>query len=240
MSGTGELPLARLVVVEDDDSIRELLAAGLRFAHYDVRTVANGGDALQMLSDGKTDLVILDVNLPDVDGFEVCRRLRAAGDDVPIVFLTARRETDDLRAGFAGGGDDYLTKPFSLDELTFRIEAVLRRTGTRSGRSPSSSRLVCGPVELDEATHRVWRSGHEVNLTPTEFRLLHYLFVNVDRVLTRGQILDHVWPYDFDGDWQIIETYVSSLRRKLETADHERIIHTVRGIGYSARRPGAV
>lgn len=237
MSDRADGTHARLVVVEDDESIRELLAAGLRFAHYDVRAVADGADALTVLAERTADLVVLDVNLPDVDGFEVCRRLRAAGDDVPIIFLTARRETDDLRAGFAGGGDDYLTKPFSLDELTFRIEAVLRRTGTRDGRGRATHRLVCGHVELDETTHQVWRGGDEVQLTPTEFRLLQYLLVNVDQVLTRIQILDHVWSYDFEGDWQIIETYVSSLRKKLDTDEHGRVIHTVRGIGYSARRP---
>jgi two-component system OmpR family response regulator len=237
MSDRADGPLARLVVVEDDDSIRELLAAGLRFAHYDVRTVADGGAALTVLAERTADLVVLDVNLPDVDGFEVCRRLRAAGDDVPVIFLTARRETDDLRTGFAGGGDDYLTKPFSLDELTFRIEAVLRRAGTRHGRPAAGQRLMCGHVELDEETYRVWSAGDEVQLTPTEFRLLQYLLVNVERVLTRTQILDHVWSYDFDGDWQIIETYISSLRKKLDADHHDRIIHTVRGIGYSARRP---
>jgi two-component system OmpR family response regulator len=237
MSEVAGHPHARLVIVEDDESIRELLAAGLRFAGYDVRTVADGAAALAVLAGRSADLVVLDVNLPDVDGFEVCRRLRAAGDDVPIIFLTARRETADLRAGFAGGGDDYLTKPFSLDELTFRIEAVLRRTGTRDGRPAGGQRLSCGHVELDESTHQVWRAGEEVALTPTEFRLLEYLLVNVDRVLTRIQILDHVWSYDFEGDWQIIETYVSSLRRKLETPSHGRVIHTVRGVGYTARRP---
>ena len=183
MSEVAGHPQARLVVVEDDESIRELLAAGLRFARYDVRTVANGAAALALLGDHRADLVVLDVNLPDVDGFEVCRRLRAAGDDVPIIFLTARRETADLRAGFAGGGDDYLTKPFSLDELTFRIEAVLRRTGTRDGRPGVGQRLTCGHVELDEATHQVWRAGEEVPLTPTEFRLLQYLLVTA-QVLT--------------------------------------------------------
>ena len=229
---------ARLVVVEDDDSIRDLLGAGLRFAGYDVRTAANGSAGLQLITDAAPDLAILDVNLPDIDGFEICRRMRAAGDDVPVIFLTARRETDDLREGFAGGGDDYVTKPFSLDELTFRIEAVLRRTSSRDGRPPST-RLSCGHVVLDEANHRVWSDGDEVALTPTEFRLLHYLLVNVERVLTRAQILDHVWSYDFEGDWQIIETYVSSVRKKLEAGTLPRIVHTVRGIGYAARRPAA-
>ena len=230
---------SRLAVVEDDDSIRELLAAGLRFAAYDVATAANGSDGLRLLGTFAADLVILDVNLPDVDGFEVCRRLRAAGNDVPVIFLTARREVDDMRTGFSGGGDDYLTKPFSLDELTFRIEAVLRRSGRGHGESARTTRLTCGSVELDEERHLAWCGGNGVSLTPTEFRLLHYLLVNAERVMTRAQILDHVWSYDFDGDWQIIETYVSSLRRKLETGTNERIIHTVRGIGYAARRPGS-
>ena len=228
--------LARLVVVEDDDSIRELLGAGLRFARYDVRTVGNGSAALQMILESNPDLVIMDVNLPDMNGFEVCRRLRAVGHLVPVIFLTARRDTDDLREGFDGGGDDYVTKPFSLDELTFRIAAVLRRVGTLGDRLPSSQ-LACGHVLLDEDTHRVWSDGQEITLTPTEFRLLQYLLVNVEHALTRGQILDHVWSYDFEGDWQIIETYVSTLRKKLETGSLPCVIHTVRGIGYAARRP---
>ena len=231
-----ERTLARLVVVEDDDSIRELLGAGLRFARYDVRTVGNGSAALQMITESNPDLVIMDVNLPDMNGFEVCRRLRALGHSVPVIFLTARRDTDDLREGFDGGGDDYVTKPFSLDELTFRIAAVLRRVGTLGDRLPSSQ-LACGHVMLDEDTHRVWSDGQEITLTPTEFRLLQYLLVNVEHALTRGQILDHVWSYDFEGDWQIIETYVSTVRKKLETGSLPRVIHTVRGIGYAARRP---
>jgi two-component system, OmpR family, response regulator len=239
MSDSAEGPRARLVVVEDDDSIRDLLGAGLRFARYDVRTEANGADALQVITASNPDLVVLDVNLPDIDGFEVCRRLRATGDEVPVIFLTARRETDDLRTGFARGGDDYLTKPFSLDELTFRIEAVLRRTGLRIGSRPPDQRLVCGHVTLDETMHRAWSNSTELSLTPTEFRMLHYLLVNVERVLSRSQILSHVWSYDFEGDWQIIETYVSSLRKKLETEQLPRVIHTVRGVGYSARRPAA-
>jgi two-component system, OmpR family, response regulator len=230
--------LARLVVVEDDDSIRELLAAGLRFAGYDVATTASGGEAVGLIIERQPNLVVLDVNLPDVDGFEVCRRVRSSGNEVPIIFLTARRDVEDLRTGFAGGGDDYLTKPFSLDELTFRIEAVLRRAGSRAAM-PDSGRLVCGHVEVDEPSHRVWSAGVEIATTPTEFRMLRYLLSNINQVLTRMQILEHVWDYDFDGDWQIIETYVSSLRKKLETDGQPRIIHTIRGIGYSARRPVA-
>jgi two-component system, OmpR family, response regulator len=239
MSDRHDGPLARLVVVEDDDSIRDLLGAGLRFARYDVQTVADGASALRLITASVPDLVILDVSLPDMDGFEVCRRLRSAGDSVPVIFLTARRDTDDLRNGFSEGGDDYLTKPFSLDELTFRIEAVLRRSGTRGGTARVPGRLVCGHVSLDESSHRAWSDGDEVSLTPTEFRLLSYLLLNVERVLSRSQIFDHVWSDDFDGDWQIIETYVSSLRKKLEVGPLPRIVFTVRGLGYSARRPQA-
>jgi two-component system, OmpR family, response regulator len=230
-------PRPRLVVVEDDESIRELLASGLRFAGYDVATVASGLDAVATVASHHPSLLVLDVNLPGIDGFEVCRRLRSSGNDVPVIFLTARRDVEDLRAGFAGGGDDYLTKPFSLDELTFRIEAVLRRVNGRTVVLGAEGRLVCGHVELDESSHRVWSAGAEVATTPTEFRMLRYLLANADQVLTRIQILEHVWSYDFDGDWQIIETYVSSLRKKLEGTDHERIIHTIRSVGYSARRP---
>ena len=237
MAGTRDGPLARLLVVEDDDSILDLLGAGLRFASYEVAAVPSGSDALEAIAHGSPDLVVLDVNLPDLDGFEVCRRMRAAGIDVPVIFLTARRDTEDLRAGFSGGGDDYVTKPFSLDELTFRIGAVLRRCGIRSTSSTPTQRLTCGHVELDESSHRVWSGGVEVLVTPTEYRLLRYLLVNIGQVLTRAQILDHVWSYDFAGGWQIIESYVSSLRRKLETPEHERMIYTVRGVGYSARRP---
>ena len=232
-------PLVRLVVVEDDDSIRELLAAGLRFAGYDVATAASGGDAFALVIERRPNLVVLDVNLPDVDGFEVCRRLRSSGNEVPVIFLTARRDVEDLRTGFSGGGDDYLTKPFSLDELTFRIKAVLRRAGSRAAAPAESGRLACGHVELDETSHRVWSAGVEIATTPTEFRMLRYLLSNINQVLTRIQILERVWDYDFEGDWQIIETYVSSLRKKLEVDGQPRIIHTIRGIGYSARRPAA-
>lgn len=161
------------------------------FANYEVVTAASGGEALRVITASAPDLVILDVNLPDVDGFDVCRQLRAAANDVPVIFLTARRTTDDLRAGFAGGGDDYLTKPFSLDELTFRILAVLRPSGLRRA-STTSTRLICGHVELDEATHRAWSAREEIQITPTEFRLLRYLLANAEPALTRAQIIDHV------------------------------------------------
>jgi two-component system OmpR family response regulator len=172
--------------------------------------------------------------LPDIDGFEVCRRLRRDGDDVPVVFLTARDDPDGIRTGFTGGGDDYLTKPFSLEELRFRIEAVLRRT---LSRMPVGERLRCGDVVLDVDAHQVWNGQDEVALSATEFRLLRYLMANQGRVLSRLQILDHVWDYDFGGDSQVVATYISYLRRKLDDDQDPALIQTVRGVGYVMRPP---
>jgi len=170
--------------------------------------------------------------LPDIDGFEVCRRLRADGDFVPVIFLTARDAEDDRVTGFIRGGDDYVTKPFSLEELTLRIGALLRRTRPTAGGE--TQRLRYRDLEMDEDRHQVWRSGEEVRLSPTEFRLLRYLLLNSERVLSKQQILDHVWQYDFNGDDNVVETYVSYLRRKLD-AGHDRLIRTVRGFGYTLR-----
>jgi two-component system, OmpR family, response regulator len=236
MAMTERQPDGRLVVIEDDESIRGLVAAGLRHAGYHVDIAADGITGLQLTKRARPDLVVLDVNLPGLDGFEVCRRMREAGDEVPVVFLTARREPGDVRSGFLRGGDDYLTKPFSLEELRLRVSAVLRRSGQRGG-DDRGRLLRCGHVELDEDAHRVRSHGAEAELTPTEFRLLAYLLRNVDRALSRAQIMEHVWPDDFDGDWQIIESFVSSLRRKLDDGQ-ARVIHTVRGYGYAARDPG--
>jgi two-component system, OmpR family, response regulator len=224
---------ATILVVEDEDAIQDLVSTALRFRGYRVETAATGRDALRAADNVSPDLIVLDVNLPDLDGFEVCRRLRTDGRQVPVVFLTARDDPADLRDGFTRGGDDYVTKPFSLEELLLRIEAVLRRT-----RGPASerTRLTCGDLVLDEEACRVWRGGIEVPLSPTEFRLLRYLLLNRDRVVSKNQILDHVWDYDFEGDVSAVETYVSYLRRKLN--DHApRLIHTVRGFGYSLRAP---
>ena len=226
---------ATILVVEDEEAIQDLVTTALRFRGYRVETAATGRDALRAADNASPDLIVLDVNLPDLDGFEVCRRLRAGGRQVPVVFLTARDDPADLRAGFTRGGDDYVTKPFSLEELLLRIEAVLRRT-----RGPSSerTRLTCGDLVLDEDACRVWRGGIEVPLSPTEFRLLRYLLINRDRVVSKNQILEHVWDYDFEGDASAVETYVSYLRRKLnDTAP--RLIHTVRGFGYTLRAPEA-
>jgi two-component system OmpR family response regulator len=226
-----------ILVVEDEDPIRELVATALRFTGFTVEPVCSGREALAAARNNAYHLIVLDVNLPDVDGFEVCRKLRADGNMVPIVFLTARDDPSDLRAGFTGGGDDYVTKPFSLEELVLRIEAVLRRT-----RTPETAhqRLVCGDLVLDEDAYRVWRSDAEITLSPTEFRLLRYLMLNHDRVVSKTQILDHVWDYEFAGDPSAVETYISYLRRKLEDRDAQ-VIRTVRGFGYllQAREAGA-
>lgn len=222
---------ARLLVVDDEESLLSMLASALRFGGYDVTTAAEGFDALREVRRQEPDLIVLDVNLPDVDGFEVCRRLRRDGIDTPVIFLTARDDIDDLRTGFRHGGDDYLTKPFSLDELGLRIEAVLRRT---AGEREAAHRLAVGPITLDQDAHRVWVDDEEVQLSPTEFQLLHYLMVNRDRVLSKGQILDYVWEYDFGGNANVVETYISYLRTKLGHADRP-LIHTVRGVGYSLR-----
>jgi two-component system, OmpR family, response regulator len=224
-----------VLVVEDEEAIRELVATALRFTGFRVMITDSGRGALAEARRAAYDLIVLDVNLPDLDGFAVCRKLRADGDQVPVVFLTARDDPADLRAGFTGGGDDYVTKPFSLEELLLRIEAVLRRTRTQQ---TEPARLATGDVVLDEDACRVWRGGVEVSLSPTEFRLLRYLMLNRDRVVSRNQILDHVWDYEFAGDPSAVETYVSYLRRKLDDRDGQ-LIRTVRGFGYSLRTPDA-
>lgn len=221
---------ARLLVVEDDPNILELLSASLRFAGFDITTASSGMDAVSTAREHRPDLIVLDIMLPDFDGFEVVRKLRDSGARTPVVFLTARDATDDKIRGLTLGGDDYVTKPFSLEELTARIRAVLRRTGGE----PLSSRLTVADLELDEDSHEVWRAGDRVQLSPTEFKLLRYLMANAGRVLSKGQILDHVWSYDFRGDDSIVESYISYLRRKVDTVE-PRLIHTLRGVGYVLR-----
>lgn len=224
-----------ILVVEDEDPIRELVSTALRFTGFQVETAATGSTALSQARNGSFDLVVLDVNLPDLDGFAVCQKMRAAGDQTPVVFLTARDDPADVRTGFHGGADDYVTKPFSLEELVLRIEAVLRRTGSGT---PGVTRLTCGDLSMDEDAHRVWRGADEVQLSPTEYRLLRYLLLNKDRVVSKNQILDHVWDYEFVGDPSAVETYISYVRRKLDDRD-AILIRTVRGFGYSLRSPGA-
>ena len=223
---------ARLLVVEDDPNILELLSASLRFAGFSVATASDGGEAETAVAAHNPDLVVLDVMLPDVDGFEVVRRLRANGMRTPVVFLTARDATEDKIHGLTLGGDDYVTKPFSLEELTARIRAVLRRTGGER----DAAKLTFADLELDEDTHEVTRAGTTVSLSPTEFKLLRYLMLNAGRVLSKAQILDHVWNYDFRGDDSIVESYISYLRRKVDSVE-PRLIHTLRGVGYVLRLP---
>jgi two-component system, OmpR family, response regulator len=223
---------ARLLVVEDDPNILELLSASLRFAGFSVTTAASGADAVAAAREAQPDLVVLDVMLPDLDGFDVIRKLRDIGPRIPVVFLTARDATEDKVRGLTLGGDDYVTKPFSLEELTARIRAVLRRT---SGEA-STTRLTFADLQLDEETHEVTRGAATIPLSPTEFKLLRYLMHNAGRVLSKGQILDHVWNYDFRGDDSIVESYISYLRRKVD-ATEPRLIHTLRGVGYVLRLP---
>ncbi|GAA5069673.1 response regulator transcription factor [Thermocatellispora tengchongensis] len=230
---------ARLLVVDDEPTVRELLSATLRFAGFSVESAATGAQAVESARNTPPDLVLLDVMLPDMDGFEVVRRLRgqqgaATGlrPEVPVLFLSARDSPADKINGLTLGGDDYVTKPFDLEELIARIQAILRRTG---GGRPAGT-IVVGDLEVDPEGHQVLRAGHPVRLSPTEFRLLHYLAVNAGRVVSKAQILEHVWRYDFNGDSSIVDTYVSYLRRKLDTAE-PKLIHTVHGVGYVLRRP---
>ncbi|GAA1418677.1 response regulator transcription factor [Catellatospora aurea] len=226
------MPEANLLVVEDDPNILELLSASLRFAGFEVKAVGDGATALDAAAKARPDLVVLDVMLPDLDGFEVIKQLRQDRGRVPVVFLTARDATDDKIRGLTLGGDDYVTKPFSLEELTARIRAVLRRTNGETG----TPRLTFADLELDEETHEVRRAGNLVQLSPTEFKLLRYLMLNPNRVLSKAQILDHVWNYDFRGDDNIVESYISYLRRKVDNVS-PRLIQTLRGVGYVLRKP---
>ena len=225
---------ARLLVVEDEPTILELLSGSLRFAGFDVVTASSGSGALRAAAACRPDLILLDVMLPDGDGFEVVRTLRSSGPRVPVIFITARVAVPDRVTGLTIGGDDYVTKPFSLDEVLARIRAVLRRSGP--DRAGGGARLVVADLELDEDSHEVRRAGSVVALTPTEFKLLRFLMVNAGRVLSRAQILDHVWDYTFRGDGGVVEPCVSYLRRKVDQSE-PKLIHTVRGVGYVLRIP---
>ncbi|RIK07247.1 MAG: DNA-binding response regulator [Acidobacteria bacterium] len=225
-------PANRILVVDDEPSITDLVSTALKFVGFGVATAGNGRDALAMLQRFEPDLVILDVMLPDVDGFELCSRMRASGEQVPVIFLTARDEDDDKISGLEQGGDDYVTKPFSLEELVARVRAVLRRSGKVEPDQPE--RLSCGDLVIDTATHRVLRGGAEIELSPTEFRLLRFLMINSGKVVSKSEILDHVWQYDFGGNANVVETYISYLRRKVDQGK-PKLIQTVRGFGYSLR-----
>ncbi len=226
------VPEARLLVVDDEPNIVELLSAVLRYEGFEVMTATTGNEALRAVEQMQPDLVVLDVMLPDLDGFGVVRQLRGHGRTTPVLFLTARDAGEDKVAGLTVGGDDYVTKPFSLDEVVARIRAVLRRShGART-----ASTLVVGDLRLDEDSHEVRRGDSLVALSPTEFKLLRYLMVNAGRVLSKAQILDHVWQYDFDGNSNIVESYISYLRRKVDDRE-PHLIHTLRGVGYVVRIP---
>jgi two-component system OmpR family response regulator len=224
----------KVLVVDDEPFLREAVAASLRFLGYEVSAADSGTDALRLARDGRFDLVVLDVMLPDTDGFEVVRRLRRDGCQVPVIFLTARDTQADKVAGLTIGGDDYMTKPFGLEELAARVRTVLRRTrGAAAGPV-----LTFADIQLDQDTYEVRRAGHLIELSPTEFRLLRYLMLNPGRVLTRAQLLDHVWDYDFGGSGTVVSTYIAYLRRKLAQYGPD-LIHTQRGVGYSLRLPAS-
>ena len=221
---------SRILVVDDEDNITFLLDATLRHFGYEVRIARNGREALAAVAELAPDLVLLDVMLPDLDGFEVVRRMRFDGSKVPVLFLTARDTTDDKVRGLSLGGDDYVTKPFSVEEVIARVQAILRRNGS----ADSSARLSLADLEMDDDAHVVRRAGTVVELSPTEYNLLRFLLVNSGRVLTRNQILDHVWQYDFGGNATVVETYISYLRKKVDALGSP-LIKTVRGVGYSLR-----
>jgi two-component system, OmpR family, response regulator len=228
-----------VLVVDDEPNIRELVQVALQFHGCSVTTAATGKDALREAESGRPDLIVLDLVLPDLDGFEVCRRLRAAGNEVPVIFLTARDTSSDTVTGLALGGDDYVTKPFSVESLVARVRAVLRRAARTAGGDGAAATadartLRAGDLELDESRWTVHRAGTPVDLSPTEFRLLAYLMRHEGRVLTREQLLENVWGWDYAGQSQIVETYISYLRRKLDPLGPP-IIHTQRGVGYSLR-----
>ena len=237
--------IPRVLVVDDEPNIAELVQVALKFHGCEVSTAATGAQAIAQAESDRPDLIVLDVMLPDIDGFEVCRRLRVTGNEVPVIFLTARDTSSDTVTGLAIGGDDYVTKPFSVEALVARVRAVLRRASRAGSAGQSGSAcpdgegeesLRTGDLELDESRWTVRRAGVPVELSPTEFRLLAYLMRHPGRVLTRAQILENVWGWDYAGESQIVETYVSYLRRKLDPLGPP-VIHTQRGVGYSLRPP---
>ena len=233
--------IPQVLVVDDEPNIRELVQVALKFHGCAVSTAASGTEAIRQAETLRPDLIVLDVVLPDLDGFEVCRRLRAMGNEVPVIFLTARDTSSDTVTGLALGGDDYVTKPFSVEALVARVRAVLRRASRSSGPAgdaPADTTLRAGDLEVDESRWTVHRAGVPVELSPTEFRLLAYLLRHQGRVLTRAQLLESVWGWDYAGQSQIVETYVSYLRRKLDPLGPP-LIHTQRGLGYTLRADGS-
>jgi two-component system OmpR family response regulator len=219
----------KVLIVDDEPNIRDLLSTSLRFAGFSVHAVANGADAVHAAEKGEPDIILLDVMLPDMNGFSVTKKLRSMGINAPVLFLTARDETEDKITGLTVGGDDYMTKPFSLDEIVARINAILRRT---KAAEVEESVLEVGEIKINQDAHDVFANGTLVELSPTEYKLLRFLMSNPNRVLTKAQILDHVWEYDFNGEMGIVESYVSYLRKKLDPLTSEPLIQTKRGVGY--------
>jgi two-component system OmpR family response regulator len=219
----------KVLIVDDEPNIRDLLSTSLRFAGFSVHAVGNGADAVNAAEKGTPDIILLDVMLPDMNGFSVTKKLRSMGINAPVLFLTARDETADKVTGLTVGGDDYMTKPFSLDEIVARINAILRRT---KQIETEDSILEVGEIKINQDAHEVFANGEPVDLSPTEYKLLRFLMSNPNRVLTKSQILDHVWEYDFNGEMGIVESYVSYLRKKLDPITSEPLIQTKRGVGY--------
>lgn len=228
----------RILVVDDEPNINDLISTSLKFSGFDVRSAMNGAQALTIAEEFKPHALVLDVMMPGMNGFEVCEKLRKDGLKVGVLFLTAKDSTDDKVTGLTIGGDDYMVKPFSLEELIARVRAILRRTGDIQ-IDIDDEVIRFADLELNEATHEVRRGGNLIELSPTEFTLLRYLLINADRVVSKAQILDHVWQYDFRGDAGIVETYISYLRKKIDTYEPQ-LIHTVRGVGYRLRLPSKV
>ncbi|MFI9596077.1 response regulator transcription factor [Nonomuraea sp. NPDC052265] len=221
---------AKVLVVDDEPNIRELLSEALELNGFAVRTASDGRRALEEVARERPDILVLDVMMPGMDGFAVARRLRETGDSPLVLFLTAKDAVSDRIAGLTAGGDDYVTKPFSLEEVVLRLRAIMRRM------RPAADQLDDGvlryaDLELDEQAHTVRRAGRPIHLSPTEFSLLRYLMINAERVVSKAQILDRVWDFDFDGESRIVESYISYLRRKID-ADGPPLIHTLRGVGY--------
>ncbi len=228
MSKTGK----RVLIVEDTESVRELLTKQLKFAGFEVGAVANGTDAVLVAEKSKPDIIVLDVMLPDHDGFTVVKKLRSMNLDVPVLFLSAKDEPENKVMGLTVGGDDYMTKPFSIDELTARIHAILRRS---QKDDVEASMLEVGEISIDQDAHEVFVNGTPIDLSPTEYKLLRFLMNNANRVMSKAQILDHVWEYDFNGEMGIVESYVSYLRKKIDPLSKNELIQTKRGVGYMFR-----
>jgi two-component system OmpR family response regulator len=222
----------KVLIVDDEPNIRDLLSTSLRFAGFSTHAVGNGADAVLAAEKGEPDIILLDVMLPDMNGFSVTKKIRSMGITAPVLFLTARDETEDKITGLTVGGDDYVTKPFSLDEIVARIQAILRRT---KAAEVEEAILEVGEIRINQDAHEVFVNGTAVELSPTEYKLLRFLMSNPNRVLTKAQILDHVWEYDFNGEMGIVESYVSYLRKKLDPLTTEPLLVTKRGVGYMYR-----